>query len=161
MTWDARILAALALAAIAALAPAAAQQPADNLPAEMRRMADALNGVRVGTGTRADKVVYFGRNAQGALLVAGIAALAPGAPLEEIPGSAIAAMRTRSATPNGNAAPDPADFRLAARATVPVFIVGEWSNPPVLWEIRRQGSGTAFRQIDARGVAGAWAPPPP
>ena len=146
---------------IAVLAPAAAQQPGDNLPAVMRRMADGLSGVAVGRGAPADKVVYFGRNAQGALLIAGIAALAPGAPLEEIPASAVAAMRTRAATANGNAAPDPADFQLAARVAVPVFIVGEWSDPPALWEIRRQGSDTAFRRIDARGVVGAWAPPPP
>jgi hypothetical protein len=70
-------------------------------------------------------------------------------------------MRTRTATSSGNAAPEAGDFQLAARATVPVCIVGEWSNPPALWEIRRQGNGVAFRRIDARGAAGAWTAPPP
>jgi hypothetical protein len=151
-----RLLSFLAAALLAAAVPAAAQST-ESLAREMREMADSVSGVRVGTGAPADKVVFFGRDPEGHLLITGVAALAPGAPLEGVAEGAIAVLRTRaSASPT----PAAADLQLAQSANVPVFIVGEWRTPPVVWEIRRQEGGLAYREIDARGGAGAWTTPP-
>jgi hypothetical protein len=154
-----RILAAFALA-LALAAPAAAQGD-ERLAREMRQVADATSGVTIGGGAAADKVVYFGRRGDGELIITGIAALAPGAPFEAIPDEAIAVLRTRASTTSRNAAPEPGDFALARESDRPVFIVGEWRTPPVLWEVSRRGDGVAWREIGADGRAGAWMQPPP
>jgi len=150
-----RILAVLILTLAAAFAPAGAQGD-ERLAGEMRQIADATSGVTIAEGAAADKVVYFRRRGDGELIITGIAALAPGASLDEVPSGAIAVLRTRASTANGNVAPAPGDFELARRSGVPVFIVGEWRTPPVVWEVRSGGETVSWREIGADGAPGAW-----
>lgn len=154
-----RTIAALLIAFAAA--PAAAQGDA-RMAGEMRGTADAISGVTIGGGAAADKVVYFTRGRDGALVVSGIAALVPGGPLNDVPAESAAALRTRAASSNGGTAPEPADFALARSNAIPLFIVGEWRTPPMLWELRRQNDGSVvWREIGADGTPGAWTAPPP
>jgi hypothetical protein len=151
---------ALAAGLLALAAPAFAQPGDDSaLLRTVRVVADATSGQRIGNGTVADKVVYFGRNTAGEIVVTSVAALAPGAPAAEAPAGAIALLRTRAATPGGNAAPDPADLALARATGIAVFIVGEWRSPPVVWELLRQSGEVRIRDVDAQGSAGAWRAP--
>jgi hypothetical protein len=151
---------ALAAAVLASSVPALAQPRDDaTLLRTVRTVADATSGQRIGNGIVADKVVYFGRNARGEIVVTSVAALAPGAPAAEAPAGAIALLRTRAATPGGNQAPDPADLALARTTGIAIFVVGEWRSPPIVWEVLRQGAELRIRDVDARGVAGAWRAP--
>jgi hypothetical protein len=65
-------------------------------------------------------------------------------------------LRTRVSTAGANQTPDPADFEAAAQSRVPLFIVGQWSNPPVVWEVLRDGDDTSYRVIDGDGWPGPW-----
>jgi hypothetical protein len=154
-----RTIAALSLALAAA--PAVAQDDA-RAAREMRDVANSVSGVRIGGGAAADKVVYFRRGERGALVVSGIAALVPGGPLSDVPAESAAALRTRATSSNGGTAPEAADFALARSNAVPLFIVGEWRTPPVLWELQRRSDGSVvWREIAADGTPGAWTAPPP
>jgi hypothetical protein len=122
----------------------------------MRAIGDATSGQRLASGAAVDKVVYFGRNGQGQIVVTSVAVLAPGADGLEPPAGTIALVRTRAATAGGNEAPDPADLALARRTGIPIFIVGEWRTPPVIWEVRVQDAGIRIRDVDSQGVPGPW-----
>jgi hypothetical protein len=147
----------LALAALAAAAmplAAAAQDQGGVPPAFARIIANATVGHGPAAG-RADKLVYFGGGAGGTQIV-GIATLAPGDAWIDAPEGALAVLRTRGSTAGGNRAPDPADIAYVRRTGLPVFLAGEWRDPAVLWEIRREGEGVQWREIDRRGRARPW-----
>jgi hypothetical protein len=154
------VLAVLAMSALAMPLEAVAQ-PDDGveIARSMRQFGDLTSGQRIGGGEVADKVLAFGRNTGGELVVTQIEILAVGGEWNELPAGAVAAMRTRVSTSEGNSRPEQADLDLAVRAGIPIFIVGEWSSPPVIWEIRREGTGAAVREIDSEGVAGPWRTP--
>jgi hypothetical protein len=149
-----------ASACLAAAAPAQAQDEV-TLLRTVRAIGDATSGQRIGGGHAADKLVYLGRNAQGAVVVRSIAALVPGGEGVDPPQGTTAVIRTRASTGNGNRAPEASDLAFAARAGMPLFIVGEWSTPPRIWEVARRGPAAAFRDIDAQGRAGPWQTPAP
>jgi hypothetical protein len=142
------------IAALALGAPALAQDGDTGLLRTIRAIGDATSGQRVNGGAAADKVVYLGR--RGAIyVVTSIAALAPGGEGVDPPAGAVAVLRTRAATPGGNAAPDPADLALARRTGLPIFIVGEWRTPPMIWQV----AAGRYREIDGEGRAGPWRTP--
>ncbi|HEX8526662.1 hypothetical protein [Allosphingosinicella sp.] len=136
--------------------PAAAQPDDSAFLRSMREWAEATSGVPVGNGTPADKIIFFGRNRGGELVVATIAALAPGGAWGDPAEGAVAALRTRAAA---SPAPYPDDLAFAARSGIPVFIVGEWQTPPMVWEVRRQGTGAHYREVGAGGAPGPWRSP--
>jgi hypothetical protein len=149
----------LALVVMLALQPPAAAQADDvNLLRTMRALGDATSGQRVNGGQIADKVVYLGRRGA-TYVVSSIAALVPGGEGVEPPAGTVAVLRSRSATPGGNAAPAPGDVALALRTGLPIFIIGEWRTPPVIWEVVRQGTAVRYRELDPQGVAGPWRAP--
>ena len=144
-------------AALAMAAPAAAQSGDDStLVRTARAIGDATAGQRIGNGAAADKVVYLGRNGQGTIVVTSIAALVPGGDASAPAASAIGMIVTRAAAANSNQSPNPADVALARTAGLPVFIIGEWATPPVIWELLRQSGTVSVREIDAQGRAGPW-----
>jgi hypothetical protein len=146
-----------AAALLSMAAPAAAQSGDETiLVRTARAIGDATAGQRVGNGAAADKVVYLGRNGQGTIVVTSIAALVPGGDASAPPAGAIAMVVTRASSANGNQTPIPADVALARSAGLPIFIVGEWATPPVLWELLRQGDAVRVRDVDAAGHAGPW-----
>jgi|GEM_PF-1780527 len=154
-----RLAAAIAAALIALLAgqaPALAQADDVGLLQEMRGFGNITSGQRVGDGKRADKILMFGRNAQGNIVVTEIQALALGGDWVEPKDGAIAIMRTRASRAHNNDAPDPADMDYVRRTGARVFIVGEWSKPPVIWEIARQDGQVRWRSIDGAAHAGPW-----
>lgn len=124
---------------------------------QVREMADGLSGIRVNGNQVADKLVYLGHNAKGDLVVMGIAALTPGSDegIEPVDG-AVAILRTRAATSNNNMAPEAADFALAKSSGLAVYIIGEWSDPPKLWQIKPMDGGIMVREIDRAGAVSAW-----
>lgn len=140
----------IALAALIAAAPTLAQADDSELLRTMRAIGDATSGQTIGRGQAADKIVYLGR-ANGRLVIVSVAALIPGGEGVEPPPGCVALLRTRAAAP----APLPADFALADRTRLPVFILAESGNPPAIWEI----VGARFREIDAQGAPGAWRTP--
>jgi hypothetical protein len=141
-------------AALALSSPAVAQGGDVALLRTMRAIGDATSGQRINGGAAADKVVYLARRGA-SYVVTSIAALAPGGEGVDPPAGAVAILRTRAATPGGNAAPDPADLAAAARTGLPIFVVGEWRTPPMIWEV----VAGRYREIDAEGRAGPWRAP--
>jgi len=141
----------LAFAALIAAAPALAQGDDAELLRTMRAIGDATSGQTIGQGQAADKIVYLGRT-NGHLVIVSVAALVPGGDGVDPPPGCVALLRTRAvATP----APLPADFALAERTRLPIFILAESGDSPAIWEI----VGGRFREIDARGAPGAWRTP--
>lgn len=140
----------LALAALIAAAPALAQSDDAELLRTMRAIGDATSGQTIGRGQAADKIVYLGR-ANGRLVIVSVAALVPGGDGVDPPPGCVALLRTRAAAP----APLPADFALAERIRLPIFILAEPGDPPMIWEI----VAGRYREIDARGAPGAWRTP--
>jgi hypothetical protein len=157
MMWNRLFPALLALliGVLAWQAPASARAEADLLKA-IRAFAEITSGELVGDGKAADKLVFFARTGQGQLRTIGIQALAPGGDWVEPMKGAIAIMRTRASTSNGNSAPEPADLDYVRRSGIPVFIVGEWSAPPPIWQIVREGRRVRWREIDGQGRPGPW-----
>ena len=146
------------LAAAAAVAPASADG-GDELRS-IRQFGDITSGQLIGGGERADKVLVFGRS-DGELVVPESRALTLGGEWIEPPAGAVAIMRTRASTAGGNAAPEPADIAYVERTGARVIIVGEWAEPPVIWEVARDSAGVRYREIDAEGSAGPWHTPSP
>jgi hypothetical protein len=140
----------LALAALTVAAPALAQGDDSELLRTMRAIGDATSGQTIGQGRAADKIVFLGR-ANGRLVIVSVAALVPGGDGVDPPPGCVALLRTRAAAP----APLPADFALAERTRLPIFILAETGDPPAIWEI----VGARFREIDTRGAPGAWRTP--
>jgi hypothetical protein len=150
------MLSVAALAA-AAMAPAAAAQDQGGVPPTFARIiANATVGRGPAAG-QADALVFFGGSG-GDTRVIGIATLAPGDPWIDAPERAVAVLRTRGSTPGGNRAPDPADIAYVQRTGLTVFLAGEWRDPAIIWEIRREGDGVRVRDIDRRGRGGRWRP---
>jgi hypothetical protein len=149
-------IAAVSIAFLAGQAPALAQADDAKLLQEMRGFGDITSGQLIGDGKRADKVLMFGRNAQGHIIVTEIQALALGGDWVEPKEGAIAIMRTRASTAHHNEAPDPADMDYVRRTGARVFIVGEWSKPPMIWEIAREDGQVRWRSIDSAAQAGPW-----
>ncbi|MEA3013694.1 MAG: hypothetical protein QOD42_2239 [Sphingomonadales bacterium] len=148
----------LGLIALLAAAPASAQSVDDPVfLRSIRSIGDNTSGRRVANNAVVDKVVCITRE-NGRLIVIQIRALAPGAPSAqiEVPARAVAILRTRAATPGGNAAPDPDDIAFAARTGLSLFIVGEWATPPVIWEVARLEGRVRVRAIDSDGRPGPW-----
>src|ERR1043166_655325 len=125
----------------------------------MRRFADITAGRQVGGGAPADKVLYFGRRPDGTIIVTSIMALAPGGAWEAPPPDEhplIPAMRCRPARPGNNSRPDPNDIAYARTIGVPVFIVGEWARPAVVWEVVWLEGQARVRAVDRQGHPGPW-----
>ncbi len=154
-------LAAILLAVAAGQSPALAQPDDAGFVRTMRQFADITGGQQTRGGQVMDKVLAFGRNAAGDIVVTAMLVLPPGAEWVEPPPGAVAVMRTRTSTPNNNSAPDPADLAYAQSTGVRLFIVGEWVRPPVIWEVARQGGQARTREINAQGAAGPWRTPAP
>jgi hypothetical protein len=70
--------------------------------------------------------------------------------------NAIALLRTRTSNSHDFNRPDEADIALAQAVDVPVFIVGEWNSPPLIWEVRLTGRRLAWRHVDRFGLVGPW-----
>jgi hypothetical protein len=154
----------LALTALMFAAPAHGQAgDGPEFMQSVRTVADLTSGQRVGAqGDQiADKVLGLGRDAAGAMTVTGIQVLAPGGSSNDIQVGArtIAVLRTRASTPAGNRAPDPDDFAFVRRTGLRLFVVGEWSTPPALWEIARDHDQIRLRTINAEGAPGPWQAP--
>jgi hypothetical protein len=145
-----------ALAAAAMPLAAGAQDSGGVPPAFARTIANATVGRGPAAG-RADALVYFSGSGD-ETRVLGIATLAPGDPWIDAPERAVAVLRTRGSTSGGNRAPDPADIAYVRRTGLTVFLAGEWRDPAVIWEIRREGDGVRLREIDRRGRGGPWRP---
>jgi hypothetical protein len=153
----------LALAAAAALAaaiawqgPASAQADDGGMLRTMRAFAEITSGQKVGGGQSADKLLAFGRNASGEMVVIEIRALAEGGEIGEAPEGAVAIMRTRARSSSKKGPPDPADLAFVKRTGIRAFIVGEWSRPPAMFEIEREGGQVRWRRIGADSKAGPW-----
>lgn len=140
----------LALAAFMSAAPAPAQGDDALLLRTMRAIGDATSGQTIGRGRAADKIVYLARRG-GQFVIISVAALVPGGEGVEPPAGTEALLRTRAAAP----APLPADFALAGRTGLAIFILAESGDPPAIWEI----VGAHYREVDAQGVAGPWRTP--
>lgn len=159
-----RLFPAIVASLIALLAwqvPASARIDDSDMLEAMRAFADITSGELVGDGKPADKLIFFGRTARGDLRTIGIQALALGGEWAEPMQGAIAIMRTRASTSNGNKAPEQADLDYVRRTGIPVFIVGEWSAPSPIWQIVRHSGQVRWREIDARAEAGPWQGAPP
>jgi hypothetical protein len=144
----------LALAVLVTAVPALAQADDPALLRGARSLGNDVSGLAIGHGAIGDKALFLGRRG-GEVLITGLVALVPGGELVEPTGNPIAVVRTRSSAPGGNGAPDPADFAYAARTGVPLFIVGEWRSPPLIWEV----VGARYREIDGAGAPGPWRSP--
>lgn len=149
-------LAAFAAVALATAPVAGAAEPGGGVPPSFARaIADATAGQEFGNGP-GDKMVFFSGTGDQTRIIA-IGALATGEALPpEVPEGAEAVLRTRAA--GGARAPDPADIEWARRTGLTVYVAGEWSTPPALWQISREGGAVQMREIDRRGRAGAWQP---
>ena len=89
--------------------------------------------------------------------IAGTAAAPSGSVVEvQLDDEAIALLRTRSNNNHDFNRPDEADIALVRAVDVPVFIVGVWNTPPLIWEVRVIGTRLAWRQIDRFGLVGPW-----
>jgi hypothetical protein len=156
------VLLALTALLIAPLAHAQADG-ADAFLQSVRRAAGMTAGQRVGPGGDqvVDKVLGLGRDPQRGMIITGIQVLAPGASNDgiRIPDRAVALLRTRAATPGGNRTPDPDDLAYVRRTGMRLFIVGEWSTPPAIWEIERDQGAVRLRAIDSEGRPGPWQAP--
>ncbi|MBK9432039.1 hypothetical protein [Sphingorhabdus sp.] len=93
----------------------------------------------------------------GNLGVGAMSALEPNAEvtptLEE---GTVAVLRTRPAVRRPRSEPDAIDVALAKAVKLPVYIVSEWSRPPVIWEVSADGGTVNWRTIDESGLAGPW-----
>jgi hypothetical protein len=152
--------AAASAAVIAWQCPASAQGDDREMLRTMRAFAEITSGQRVGGGQSADKLLTFGRNASGEIVVTGIRALAEGGEIGEPPEGAVSIMRTRATSSSRKGPPDPADLAFVKRTGIRAFIVGEWSRPPTMFEIERQGDQVRWRKIGADSKAGPCQPDP-
>lgn len=143
----------IALAALTLSMPALAQNDGALLRA-IREFGNMTAGQGVGNGPPVDKILTFGRQS-GEVMVTGMA-VSPPEQWPTLPEGALAILRTRAAAAEGNRMPAAADFDFVRRTRARLFIVGEWSTPPVIWEIAAQRDGVRFRAIDASGRAGRW-----
>lgn len=149
--WDKTILAGITLM----LASAALSEtgPTD-LGLEVRGFADITSGVPTSKGR--DKVLFFSRNASGELVVSEIALVpSKGANLSP-PADSAGVLRTRTANSKKKRQPDAEDLRFASAFSIPVFVLGEWSKPAMLWEIDSVSRPLRFRAIAANGISGSW-----
>ena len=105
---------------------------------------------------RTDKVLLFGKDADGKLILSGLAMVPEDTSVMTLPDNALAVLRTRTKNAEGNKRPDANDLRFARGKRIPVYIMGEWSKPPVLWEIDPTAKPLRFRTIARDGSAGAW-----
>ncbi|HMJ92549.1 MAG TPA: hypothetical protein VK472_00470 [Allosphingosinicella sp.] len=154
-----RLSLAVAAALIASLAwqsSAAAQADDGGMLLEMRGFAAMTSGQRVGGGQAADKLLAFGRNASGEVVVIEIRALVPGGELGDPPEGAIAIMRSRTTSSSKKGPPDLADLAFVRRTGMRTFILGEWSRPPAMFEIARDGEQVRWRKVGADAKAGPW-----
>jgi hypothetical protein len=146
------------IVAMAAAAPAPAAPPSgeDAIAAQIRGFADPTADLKLPGHEQDDKVLFLGRNDKGEPVVLGLGLLPAGQTPDELAPGTLALLRTRRSSPHGNSVPDPVDVALAAKTRVPLFVVGLWRKPPVIWEIRPGASGAQLRTIDAKGVPGSW-----
>jgi hypothetical protein len=142
----------IAFAALALATPALAQSD-DALLRTIRDFGNGTAGQDVGGGA-ADKVLMLGRQ-RGQIVVTGMGA-SPADQWPAAPAGTFAILRTRVSTPGDNSAPDPADVAYVQRTGLRVFIVGEWADPPVIWEVARESRQVRVRTIDAEARPGPW-----
>lgn len=122
----------------------------------VRAVADATVGEKLGDGSPADKIIYLGMKEGGILVVTGIAVRYPDQPINP-PAGCIAAIRVRN--PKYRAiTPGSGDSAEADRVGIPLFLRGEWSSSPNLWEIAKWDGNIMLRTIDAEAKPGGWAP---
>lgn len=120
----------------------------------VRAVADATVGEKLGDGSAADKVIYLAAVEGRGLLVVGIAVRYPDQPINP-PAGCIAAIRVRN--PKYKAiTPGSDDSAEAARVGIPIFLRGEWSSSPNLWEIAKWDGSIKVRTIDAEAKPGEW-----
>ena len=145
------VVAAMALGL--AISPATAQPPpTDELVEMIQAIAPATVRARTGGERPAEKAVAIGRR-DGQLVITTMYALWSHQ-WEDPPEGTVAVMRTRASSSSGG--PEPADLDYARRTGVRLFIVGEWADPPPIWELEREGEGVRVRQFDGQGAPGAW-----
>ena len=146
----------LALAALLLAGPAApvVAQPAeaDDLVQFIHVAGPLTARARTGGEVPAEKAIAITRR-DGQLIVTTMYALWSHE-WEDPPEGTIAVMRTRARSSSGG--PEPADLDYAQRTGVRLFIVGEWADPPPIWELERHSDGMRIRDIDAEGRPGAW-----
>jgi hypothetical protein len=150
----------IALAALTLLvsAPAPALAQSDGaLLRTIREFGDMTGGQGGGGGPPVDKILTFGRQGD-EVMVTGMAVSPPGQ-WPALPEGALAILRTRASAAEGNRMPSAADLDFVRRTRARLFIVGEWSTPPVIWEIALQREGVRFRAIDGGGRGGRWQTP--
>ena len=106
----------------------------------------------------ASKVLFFKRDRAGELAVVGLALIAEKGGQISAPAGTLAILRSRTGNSENRKRPDAEDRRFASDKQVPVYVVGEWSKPPTLWEIDPTAKPMRFRKIDQTGAAGVWVP---
>jgi hypothetical protein len=148
----------VAIAASAAPALAAPPSAEEAIAAQVRGFADPTADLKLPGHEQDDKVLFLGRNDKGEAMVVGLGLLPAGQTPDELAPGTLALLRTRRSSPRGNTVPDPVDVALAAKTGVPLFVVGLWHKPSVIWEILPGANGAQIRTIDAKGVAGSWRP---
>lgn len=134
-------------------ASAVGQSTGDGLGSEVRGFADATAGAPIAKG--ADKVLFFDREGNGVVVI-GISVVPMINAKVSAPADAVAVMRTRSRNAAKKRMPDAEDLQFAAQIKLPVFIVGEWKKPPIMWEVDGQSNPRRFREISQQGKSGAW-----
>ena len=106
----------------------------------------------------ASKVLFFERDRAGQFTVTGLALIAEKNGQISAPAGTLAILRTRTNNSEKKKRPDAEDRRFANDKQVPIYVVGEWSKPPTLWEIDPAAKPMRFRTIDPTGAAGVWVP---
>ena len=154
----------LALAGLALLGGAAAAQDAAPpaiaesdaaLIKSVRSFAD-ITLMRGAPGGGTDMVVTLGRDANGAVVLTGLAAVASQDARMPLDRNALAIVRTRTKNAAKKAAPDAEDVQFAAQQTAPVFIAGAWKKPAQIWQVDAHSAPKRFRAVDGAGAAGPW-----
>ena len=154
-----RLVAALTAGLILAAAgqgPAFAQAEDDTLLEPMRAFADMAAGNLEGDWKSGENVVPFIRSADGRLWTKGQPI--PAAPGEwaEPEAGTVALIRTRASRPADPSDPTDSDLHFVARTGIPVFVVGLWEKPPLMWQIVRRDGQALWRQVGPDSKPGPW-----
>jgi hypothetical protein len=149
-------LAACLLLSMAGQGTAFAQAEDATLLEPMRAFAGMIGGELAGDWKSGENIVTFSRSAEGALRTTGRPVpTAPGEWAEPEKGT-VALMRTRPSSPDDISVPAAADLDFVGRTGIPVFIVGLWSTPPMMWQIARQDGRVQWREVDVDAKPGPW-----
>jgi hypothetical protein len=148
------LVTAILIASPFSCAIAQTQPAAISLGSEVRAFADISAGQKPPPGH--DHLLAFGRDANGEMVVTGIAILpAKDAKFAAEKGT-IALLRIRGKYKTKLKRPDPEEIRFASSYAIPVFISREWGKPPAFWELAAVNGIRSYRSIGGSNSASAW-----